>query len=570
MAERTVDAPDDSSALGDEATTRPDDATAGLSTQPADSTTPGIKLGPGGWLRWAWRQLTSMRTALLLLFLLALASIPGSLLPQRSTDAAKVTQYLTDKPGPGAFFDSIGFFDVFAAPWFVAIYVLLCVSITGCVLPRARLHWRAMRATPPAAPARLSRFAESRSWLTTPDTIAPQEVLDKSEEYLQARRWRVISSEFDGTTGWVSAEKGYLRETGNLVFHVAVLVLLFAVAFGGLFGWRGQTLVVEGEGFSDTITQYDTFKPGRMVSPSDLPPFSFTLDDFKASYQEDGEQRGAPREFSADVTYRDEPGVPNRTKTIAVNSPLNVDGAKVFLIGHGYAPQIKVTDPKGQVIYDAPTVFLPADANFSSNGVVKMPDADPQLGLQGIFLPTAFIDPIKGPISTFPAANDPAVFLSSWEGNLGLDNGVPQNVYRLDMSSMKRTGIKAIRPGESWQLPNGRGTVTFTGVSEYATFDVAHDPGKEPALIAALFAIAGLMASLFVPRRRVWVRVTKSSDADNRVEVAGLSRTDEAGLRPAIDQVGEAVMSMAPPKPEDEEGTLGEGSAATGRADDRE
>ena len=135
---------------------------------------------------------------------------------------------------------------------------------------------------------------------------------------------------------------------------------------------------------------------------------------------------------------------------------------------------------------------------------------------------------------------------------------------------MKRTGIKAIRPGESWQLPNGRGTVTFTGVSEYATFDVAHDPGKEPALIAALFAIAGLMASLFVPRRRVWVRVTKSSDADNRVEVAGLSRTDEAGLRPAIDQVGEAVMSMAPPKPEDEEGTLGEGSAATGRADDRE
>lgn len=563
MAEQTVDAPDDPNSLADE-------ATAPLSTRPVDSTTPGIKLGLGGWLRWGWRQLTSMRTALLLLFLLALASIPGSLLPQRSTDAGKVTQYLTDKPGLGAFFDSIGFFDVFAAPWFVAIYVLLCISITGCVLPRARLHWRAMRAAPPAAPARLSRFADSRSWLTDPSTIEPQEVLDKSEEYLQSRRWRVISSEFDGKTGWVSAEKGYLRETGNLVFHIAVLVLLFAVAFGGLFGWRGQILVVEGEGFSDSITQYDTFKPGRMVTPGDLPPFSFTLDDFQASYQEDGEQRGAPRDFSADVTYRNEPGAPNRTKTIAVNSPLNVDGAKVFLIGHGYAPQIKVTDPKGRVIYDAPTVFLPSDANFSSNGVVKMPDEDPQLGLQGIFLPTAFIDPVKGPISTFPAAEDPAIFFSSWEGNLGLDNGVPQNVYRLDMSSLKRTGIKAIRPGESWELPNGRGTVTFTGVSEYATFDVAHDPGKEPALIAALFAIAGLMASLFVPRRRVWVRVTKSGDSDNRVEVAGLSRTDEAGLQPAIDQVGDAVMSMAPPKPEDEEGTLGEGSAATGRADDRE
>ncbi len=41
-------------------------------------------LGPRELLRWAWRQLTSMRTALLLLLLLALAAVPGSVVPQRA------------------------------------------------------------------------------------------------------------------------------------------------------------------------------------------------------------------------------------------------------------------------------------------------------------------------------------------------------------------------------------------------------------------------------------------------------------------------------------------------------
>ena len=92
-------------------------------------------------LRWLWRQLTSMRTALILLFLLALASVPGSLFPQRGTSPLKVSQYLRDHPKLGPFLDSIHMFDVFASPWFAAIYLLLFVSMAGCVLPLARVHF---------------------------------------------------------------------------------------------------------------------------------------------------------------------------------------------------------------------------------------------------------------------------------------------------------------------------------------------------------------------------------------------------------------------------------------------
>lgn len=516
----------------------------GTAPQPAALT--GGRLGPLGWLRWGWRQLTSMRTALLLLCLLAVASIPGSVLPQRGTDPAKVSQYLAEHGSLGRALDRAGMFDVFAAPWFAAIYLLLCVSLLGCVLPRARQHALALRAKPPAAPSRLTRFPGSASWVSE-QAGAPDLVLAAAERELRSQRWRVRGSEFDGQTGWVAAEKGYLRETGNLLFHVALVALLFAVGFGSLFGWKGQILVTEQKGFANTLTQYDSFTPGRLVDIADLPPFSFTLDDFSATYQSEGTQQGAPREFSADVTYQGAPGEPSRQAMISVNSPLTVDGAKVFLIGHGYAPRIQVRDARGDVVYDDTTVFLPQDGNFTSSGVVKMPDLDPQLGLQAIFLPTVAVDQQRGPHSIFPAANDPALFLAAWQGNLGLDNGVAQSVYKLNTADLKRLGIKALRPGETWALPDGAGTVEFAGLSEFATFNVAYDPGKEPALAAAVIAIVGLLLSLFIVRRRVWVRVSQAGGDRTLIEVAGLARTGEDAASKTVGALVTSARDTAPP-----------------------
>ena len=108
------------------------------------------KLGTVGSLRWAWRQLTSMRTALLLLLLLAVAAVPGSVFPQRRINPGQVQQFLADHPGYGGWLDRLGFFDVYSSVWFSAIYLLLFVSLVGCVLPRTRAHVRALR-TPPTS-----------------------------------------------------------------------------------------------------------------------------------------------------------------------------------------------------------------------------------------------------------------------------------------------------------------------------------------------------------------------------------------------------------------------------------
>ena len=493
------------------------------------------QLGFSGWLRWFWRQLTSMRIALLLLLLLALASIPGSILPQRGAAPLKVKEYLATHEVLGPILDRFGLFDVFAAPWFAAVYLLLFISLTGCVLPRSLQHIRTARARPPAAPRNLSRLPLHRSF-ETDHPEQPKSTISDAESYLKGNRWRV---DVDPDGHWVAAEKGHLREVGNLLFHIALLFLLVAVGVGNLFGFRGQVIVREGHGFSNQITQYDTFSAGRLVGASSLPPFSVHLDDFSATYETEGSQKGAPREFSATATVIDEPGGKPRTEEIQVNAPLVTNGTKVFLLGHGYAPHFVITDKRGQVVFDDSVVFLPQDGNFTSTGVIKAPDSIPQLGFQGVFTPTAPVDSSQGPQSIFPAANDPTVFLAAYKGDLGLDTGTPQSVYSLDTTNLSRVGIRALRPGESWVLPNGLGTLKFIGVIEFGSFVVARDPGKEAALVAMMAAIGGLVLSLFVRRRRMWVRVSASSNGRTLVEVAGLARAEAPGLGVEVDELTE-------------------------------
>ncbi|MFN8146476.1 MAG: cytochrome c biogenesis protein ResB [Candidatus Nanopelagicales bacterium] len=514
---------------------RPDTESAGMSTAPAEVDA-SVGLGVAGWLRWAWRTLTSMRTALVLLFLLALASVPGSLLPQRGTDPVKVTQYLADDPTKGRIFDKLGLFDVFAAPWFAAIYLLLFVSLVGCVVPRALAHWRVLRARPPAAPRNLGRLPEHRTVDTGSD---PQEVLDTARSHLRSKLWRVDVTPYDGTAGTVSAEKGYARETGNLLFHVALIGILAGVALGSLTGFKGTVIVREGSSFADTRAQFDAFTPGRFHSDDSLPPFSFTLDTFSAAYQRGGQQNGAAREFAADVTLVRSPGQAPEKTTIEVNEPLEIDGVKVFLVGHGYAPTFTVKDAKGQVVFQDSVVFLPQDGYFTSTGVVKVPDTVPQLGLQGVFLPTTVVDE-QGARSVFPAADDPAVFLTAWTGDLGLDNGRPQSVYKLDTAAMRQVGVKGLRPGQSWTLPDGT-TVSFDGYQQWASFSVARDPGKELALLAGVVAMSGLALSLLVRRRRMWVRVSAPEAGVTVVEVAGLTRTEHSTVAEEVDALASSL-----------------------------
>ncbi|MFG2341740.1 cytochrome c biogenesis protein ResB [Streptomyces yangpuensis] len=532
----------------------PAEAAAGsqLSTAPVEDSGP-VGIGVIGWARWFWRQLTSMRVALILLFLLSLGAIPGSLVPQTNVDALKVAQWKKDNPSFVGVAEAFQLFDVYSSVWFSAIYLLLFVSLIGCIVPRSWQFVGQLRGRPPAAPKRLDRLPAHTTWRTD---STPDEVLSYARTMLAGKRFRTEA----GGGGTVAAEKGYLREAGNLIFHVALIVMLVAFAWGQYFKSEGGKLVLRGSGFSNTLTQYDDFKPGTLFHPDDLPPFSFTLDRFDATYEMSGPQRGTPRDFKAYVTLSEGAHGTPQKREIQVNEPLEIDGSKVYLLGHGYAPIISVTDSTGKVIYKDAVPVLPQDGNLTSTGAVKVTDGykdkdgkSEQLGFTAVFVPT-FAGEGKGTMfSQFPALLNPQLMLNAWHGSLGVDSGLPQNVYRLETSKMEmfkdeagQQLIKRLAPGETMTLPNGAGTVKFEGIERWATFSVTQQPGSGLALAGAIAAIAGLAGSLFIQRRRIWVRAVAGKDGVTVVEMAGLGRSESAKLPEELAELAATLHEQAP------------------------
>jgi cytochrome c biogenesis protein len=473
-------------------------------------------------LRWVWFTLTSMRTALILLFLLALAAVPGSVFPQRGNNPIAVGNFYRAHTFWAPLLNHLGGFDVFGSAWFAAIYLLLFISLAGCVIPRSRRHYVAMRARPPAAPRNMTRLPLSVRWETDAD---PAVALDAAHQLLKSRRFRA-----DRSATSVDAEKGHLRETGNLLFHLSLLVVLIGIAISSVFGFTGTVLVKEHDGFADTQIDYDSLAPGRFVDVAKLPPFSFTLNKFNATYQRTGSERGEATTFDADVTWQPNLNAAPRNYDIRVNHPLSSGGANIYLVGHGYAPRFIIKDGKGHT-FDDYTPFLPQNSEFLSQGVVKLPDAQPeQLGITGFFLPTAELDPTTGqPVSTFPAPDNPAVVLGIFAGDLGLSNGQAQSVYTLDTTQMKLIKSLPMAVGDSYTLPNGLGSITFAGYDQWATFEISRDPGKKIVLVAVGAVVLGLVLSLRIRRRRLWVRAVPGTAGRTVVDVGGLTRTDASG-----------------------------------------
>ena len=529
--------------------------------------------------RAGWRALTSMGTALVLLFLLALGAVPGAMLPQRSLNESKVDGYLRENPVLGKIFDRLQLFDVFSSFWFTAIYALLFISLVGCLTPRILEHIRSMRAAPVPVPRNLARLPRHAELVVagTPGQVAAR--IDK-----ELKGWRRVTREADGLRVTrddggvveISAEKGYLREFGNIVFHFSLLGLLAAVAVGKLFGYEGNVIVIADGGpgmCSASPAAFDSFRAGNSVDGTSLYPICVRVKNFQAEYLPNGQATS----FASDIDYQ--AGADLATGTwrpyrLEVNHPLRVGGDRVYLQGHGYAPTFTVTFPGGQ--QRTRTVQFSPDnlQTLLSSGTVRFdppagmyPEKDlrrHQIAITGLFAPTKELD---GTLlsSSYPALNDPAVAVDIYRGDAGLDTGRPQSLFSLDprlIEQKRLTKVKRVNLAEGEQVTLDDGTVVrFDGATPFVNLQVSHDPGQLWVLVFAMTMMGGLVVSLVVRRRRVWARIGPGSSGQERsdwgigssgqersdrgvspsgtvdVELGGLARTDNSGWGEELDRL---------------------------------
>ncbi|OBB67211.1 cytochrome c biogenesis protein ResB [Mycobacterium sp. 852014-50255_SCH5639931] len=500
-----------------------------------------------------------MGTALVLLFLLALGAIPGALLPQRSLNAGKVDDYLKAHRVIGPWLDRLQAFNVFSSFWFTAVYVLLFVSLVGCLTPRMIEHARSLRATPVAAPRNLARLPKHASAEIEADADELNALANQITGRL--RGWRT-AIRHDGEAVEVSAEKGYLREFGNIAFHFSLLGLLVAVAVGKLFGYEGNVIVIadSGPGFcSASPAAFDSFRAGNTVDGTSLNPICIRVNDFQAHYLPSGQATS----FAADIDYQaghDLAANSWRHYLLEVNHPLRVGGDRVYLQGHGYAPSFTVTFPDGQT--RSSTVQWRPDnpQTLLSSGVARIdppagsyPNAadrrQHEIAIQGLLAPTEQLD---GTLlsSRFPALNAPAVAVDIYRGDTGLDTGRPQSLFTLDprliqqgrLTREKRVNLRAGQEVRIDQGPAAGTVVRFDGAVPFVNLQVSHDPGQAWVLVFAITMMAGLVVSLLVRRRRVWVRLTPGAGTVN-VELGGLARTDNSGWGDEFERLTERVLT---------------------------
>ncbi|WP_412885043.1 cytochrome c biogenesis protein ResB [Arthrobacter phoenicis] len=536
-------------------------------TAPGNRTVVPPPLGLPGMLRWAWTQLTSMRTALFLLLLLAVAAVPGSLFPQRPANPAVVAQHIKNNPDYGRILDALQLYDVYSSAWFSSIYILLFISLIGCVLPRAIAHYKAMRSQPPRTPKRLSRLPEYGTLVLPVGAGVPaSRAIAEAAALLKKRGYRVEVRDDDARPS-VGAERGFLKEVGNLVFHTSLIGVLVCVAIGGMFGHRGQKILVEGDTFVNTLVGYDNFAPGTNFQSTQLVPFTVTLDKFDVRFdRESTKQFGQPIDFTAALTTRDGLNAPPRQQILKVNEPVYFGETGMFLVGNGYAPVITVKDGNGQTAFSGPVVSIPTDAVFTSTIVAKVPDAGPsQLGFAGFFLPSAVKNAEGVAYSFDPDPLNPQLNLNSYYGDLGLDDGKPQNVYNLDVQKLTQLngrGLPAggivLNAGQTYTLPEGKGSISFDGLKRYIGVDIRTVPGQAGVLVFSLLAVAGLITSLYVNRRRVWVRAGNNEDGRTMVEYGLLARGEDHRLAAEAAAVRSLLAGQW---------RLAPGTASSGRAD---
>jgi len=510
-------------------------------------------------LRNTWRGLTSMRTALVLLFLLALAALPGALVPQRSLNSTKVDEYIADHGWWGELLGRLEFYNVYGSVWFSAVYLLLFISLVGCLLPRTLEYAKSLRGKPVLTPRNLSRLPHHHESAVS---ATPEQVMARAKRRLKG--WRLEEREEENGARSISAERGYLREAGNLVFHFAMLGLIVGLAVGKMFNYEGQVIVLaNGSQFCNVGTLgYDSFRPGLRVDGTDLNPFCVKVDDFRANYLPNGQADY----FHADISYQSGADLESNTwrpYQLEVNSPLRTAGDRVYLLSHGYAPTFTVTFPDGQQRTHT-TQWRPVNQiTYLSEGATKFDPpgvTDPaerrkrQLAITGLFAPTAVLNG-KLLDSGFPDLRDPAVAIDVMKGDLGNDSGRGQSIYEVskdmvDSGRLKRVARENLRPGEDITLDDGT-NIKFDGVQRWVYLQVSHDPAQGWVLGFAVLVVFGLGTSLVIKRRRLWVRAVPAKDGDGTVLLlGGLARTDQAGYGEEFGRVTDDLLAELTPADE--------------------
>ncbi len=449
-----------------------------------------------------WEMLACFRSihlAIVLLSLLALATLAGVLLPQEGL--VDLSQIKRDFGPNFRMMKAMGLFSVYSSYWFIALEVLFFFNLLfgsfQWLKPAFLAATRKTFCGPEhiqASPHRLS-FDSGQSL---------GEVTRLVSETLKRRRYRLHTAK-GKTEGSILmyASKGNFSRLGPVVAHFGILMMLVAGVLGVFTGFKAQKLAVPGQTFQ--IQDAEMFRPNvdESVWLGSVPEWKIRVNDFRIEYYEPGETpapnlsgpMAVARQYYADLSVLDTNGKEIKRETISVNHPMVVGDTAIYQASFNPTGKLFIEIDGQQRKIDVNTEFMNRPVSFT-----ELPNGK-----------TLMVFPFFVQQDPNVTRNYAVFFLRDDKGFVGAKPGkMPPNLRLLEGQSGELSGMRFqyIKP-------------------EIATgLQIKKGPEVPWMYLSYVIIILGTIMCIF-SQRRLWLAIT-DGDAGRRVQV--LYKTNKARL----------------------------------------
>lgn len=465
-----------------------------------------------------WRWFRSMRTAIVLVLVLAVGSIIGTLLPQKSLDESAVQAFNQQNPSIGKLFDLLGFFNVYYSWWYIVILVMLFISLIACIIPRTSTYIKKFT-QPNKNPTSEAFIINLKNKAGFAISLPANEIIERATQVLKSRKY--IIREIPGKKNQIYAERGRLGGFGSLLFHYMFLVLVIGVVFGRTTGFGGYANIIEGESFTENRFNYARFTPGPFFRDNGHTNFKIMLDDFEVKYHPSGQ----PADFISKVRIYDNDGKLIEKKDIRVNNKFVYKGIKAYQSSYGWAPHVTVYKD-GDKIYDQSSVFYGSSQNVVSNEL--RPDG--KLTMEAFFVPDIRTNESGGYAPGSLELKNPALYIKA---NIIDENGKTKTLFDSDKSGI-------INLNEKKELGGGY-IVEFPQVKEWTGLQIIKDDGVPIVYVSFFLGIIGLYITFYLSHRRIWVLIEKDNKGKNKLLIGGMTEKNQGAFDSEFSRISENI-----------------------------
>lgn len=391
-------------------------------------------------LKKIWKFISSMRFAIALLLVLAIACSIGSLVTQNQTYAWYAQRY---SERTAAIIVALHLDDAFHSWWFIAITGFLCLNLLLCNLLRLPQLIRCFKAE-----------RQPESALKLEGDVCAEGVDDPAALFSRLRMPKPVPCRAEDGREALFAARHSVGLWGAWVCHLGILLLILGFGLGQM-----------------TQQQYAVYGVPGQSKPIGDSGYALSIDDFTVERREDG----SVAQYTSDVTVYNLAGGDDasRSASVSVNHPATLYGMKLYQNSTGWAVTANVLKD-GQPLQQE--VVCAGD-------YLAVKDKADLVILLNAFYPDYVLNPGAGPATASDQLNNPACLYSVYYQN-------------------QLIGMNALMDGE--ELTIDEYTVTFSDPQSYTLIQIKRDRFTPLALAGGLLTMLGLLLAFYVQPTRAW------------------------------------------------------------------